>query len=209
MSRGTRASHQGLALRSRFGVVPPWPCVTMGIDPGRRWGAAIVDLDGSAEVEWTSRRQAVDRAVETAAARDYPIIVAIERTLRGGPFGGVRTQVGVAEHVGRWLGLLEDAGVPTRHVLRVANQTWHSAIIGGRMERDKARRIRVMQARFPGVALGPDSADALGMAAWARCAPEALAAIGARRLKALGVAGASSSRAELVAMSRHITPRQP
>jgi voltage-gated potassium channel Kch len=154
--------------RKRPPALQPHPCVVLGIDPGKSAGAAFFARGKFVEAYAVSTREGrvdvVRRARELAGDHELPLIVVAEKWGMAGPFASMLQYLG--EQWGIWKEVLLDEGVTERRIVRVYPQTWYSAVVGGKLTRDKKLLVASIESRFKVRVATVDAACAVAMGFW-------------------------------------------
>ena len=172
-------------------------CVVLGIDPGKKAGAAVT-YDDRLLMSQAVRDKPLERArvvatafgcaktIADAIGEEVHGVLVVERFGAGaGAFGrfGARTRDGIAARAGAWMEAWELGGGKKKHIVRVFPQTWRSPVLGrgqgSAVLMKELAKIYVV-GRY-GLCIEDDNeAEAICIATWAASAFEVGLVVGTR-----------------------------
>lgn len=171
-------------------ITKPLPCVILGVDAGKEWGAAIFSEDelyGKACSADMEIEELVSCAYDLAVARSLRLVICAEKWAPFGQRMTAKTVAGLNERFGRWLEEIErlPPRKPTTKIVRFYPQTWRSRVLGGSAENSaawKQRAVAYVKARWH-IDVDHNTAEAICIAYCGSLAPEVAAVLGKRELK--------------------------
>lgn len=143
--------------------------ITIGIDPGKSGGIAILYPTGDVVAEkWTSEDEMVDILEEVARRWDCAQVTAYLELVHAMPGQGVTSMFSFGKNFGFWIGAVTALRIPLR---LVRPQEWQKGVAGRQgLKGTPLKRVLKAEAarRFPQVRVTNMTADALLIADWGR-----------------------------------------
>lgn len=143
--------------------------ITIGIDPGKYGGIAILWLNGDVTAEkWTAEDEMIDVLIDIVTNYSEACIRCYLEQVHAMPGQGVTSMFSFGRNFGFWIGAVSALQIPLR---LVRPQEWQKGIAGRqRLSGTPLKRVLKAEAarRFPQVRVTNMTADALLIADWGR-----------------------------------------